>query len=155
MSLFDYCEKCGRKELLHQWHVTKNEWLTPKEISHFSKEKVWWRCEEGHVWQATPANRVYKRTGCPYCAGSKIWPGFNDLKSVCPKVAKEWHPTKNGTVTPEQVWPKSPLSVWWKCEKGHEWQEKIKSRTLQPECPRCRTLRLAAERKAKKEENKG
>jgi len=136
---------------LSEWHPSKNGDLTPAQIPHSRTKKVWWRCSSGHEWQATPSGRVYKRSGCPYCSGSKIWPGFNDLKANYPQLAREWHPSKNGELTPDQVRPKSTLSVWWQCANGHEWQEKIKSRTLQPECPRCRLKRLAAERKKQKD----
>ena len=46
-------------------------------------------------------------SGCPVCAGKKIIPGENDLASQYPAIAKEWHPTKNGTLTPEQIQPAS------------------------------------------------
>ena len=41
-----------------------------------------------------------------------------------PRVAKEWHPTKNGKLTPRDVVFGSARVVWWKCPEGrdHEWR---------------------------------
>ena len=30
-----------------------------------------------------------------------------------PELAKEWHPTKNGTLTPNEVWKSEKRKVWW------------------------------------------
>ena len=49
----------------------------------------------------------------------------------------QWHPTKNGDLTPEQVFPKSHKRVWWCCSHGHEWQAIVKSRTAGTGCPVC------------------
>lgn len=29
----------------------------------------WWKCSEGHVWNAVIYSRTTARTGCPVCAG--------------------------------------------------------------------------------------
>ena len=39
-----------------------------------------------------------------------------------PELAKEWHPTKNGVLTPSDITYGSKQIVWWKCKIGHEWQ---------------------------------
>ena len=39
--------------------------------------------------------------------------GFNDLATLCPDLAKEWHPTKNGDLKPEDVACGSNRRVWW------------------------------------------
>ena len=45
------------------------------------------------------------------------------LAETHPELAKEWHPTKNESLTPNDVTPGSKKRVWWKCDKGldHEW----------------------------------
>ena len=35
-----------------------------------SGKKVWWKCPEGHEWEAVIANRTKRRSGCPFCAGN-------------------------------------------------------------------------------------
>ena len=54
-----------------------------------------------------------------------------------PELAKEWHPTKNGDLTPNDVTCGSGKRVWWKCIKGHEWEVSISNRTKGNGCPYC------------------
>lgn len=54
-----------------------------------------------------------------------------------PELCKSWHQFKNGTLTPEDVTPGSGRSVWWICEKGHEWLAVIKNRRNGAGCPYC------------------
>ena len=43
-------------------------------------------------------------TGCPACANQQVHiDGRNSLASVNPEVASEFHPEKNGEITPEEV----------------------------------------------------
>ncbi|MDD5503950.1 MAG: zinc-ribbon domain-containing protein [Candidatus Omnitrophica bacterium] len=63
-------------------------------------------------------------------------------------MAKEWHPTKNRPLTLADVVPGSHRIVWWKCEKGHEWQARIDRRSNGSNCPACRNFlkdRIAVE----------
>jgi len=55
--------------------------------------------------------------------------------SSYPELVKEWHPTKNGNLTPEQVTFGSDKKVWWKCskEQSHEWKAQIKNRMVAEE----------------------
>ena len=46
---------------------------------------------------------MQRGNGCPYCANRKVLVGFNDLATVQPLVAKEWHESLNGALTPEMV----------------------------------------------------
>lgn len=50
------------------------------------------------------------------------------ILSHYPKVAEEWHPTKNGDLKPEFFTYGSGKKMWWLCEKGHEWEARIYSR---------------------------
>jgi hypothetical protein len=49
----------------------------------------------------------------------------NNFLAVPPKLAKQWHPVKNGTLTPDKIMAGSGMKVWWQCDKGHEWQTKV------------------------------
>lgn len=137
MTLYDYCMEYGRFALLQQWHPIKNGELRPKDVSYGSKKKIWWQCEKGHEWQAIVCSRVGKHAGCPYCAGVRVYPGENDLASRRPDLAAQWHPTRNGEVTPSEVSIGSHHVVWWICEKGHVWRAMVKSRTSGVGCPVC------------------
>lgn len=67
---------------------------------------------------------------CSYC---------NSLGNNYPELIKQWHPTKNNELSPYDFAPGSHKSVWWKCPKGddHEWEAKIKKRTMGWGCPIC------------------
>lgn len=126
-------------ELAAQWDRERNDTLCPEQVTAYSNRKVWWRCELGHRWQAPIGVRVNRNTGCPYCTGRKVLPGFNDLATIQPKVAAQWHPTLNGDLTPEQVTAGSQKRVWWQCEEGHVWKAVIYSRAASQKCgcPAC------------------
>lgn len=106
-------------ELAKQWHPTKNGALTPQDVTAGTHRKVWWMCEKGHEWQAAVFSRTANGAGCPVCAGKVIAPGENDLRTIYPSIAREWHPTRSGTRTPGNISPYSNRKVWWVCEKGH------------------------------------
>ena len=67
------------------------------------------------------------------------------LDELFPSVAKEWHPIKNGNLTPKDVTPGSGKKVWWLCEKGHEWQEFVYHRIRGCGCPFCSGHRASKE----------
>src|SRR5581483_8623091 len=41
-----------------EWHETRNDGLSPDEVSVGSSRRVWWRCAAGHEWQARIGNRA-------------------------------------------------------------------------------------------------
>ncbi len=246
--------------IIKEWDYDKNT-ILPNEISSHSNLKVWWKCEEGHSWKATVANKV-SGSGCPRCNienvnsfceqavyyyikqafpeavnsdnhigmeldiyipsinvaieydgeawhtsekkvkidekknklcvekqitlirirepklqyidnciafiredstssksldkvinevlsylgfdnimvdtegdGAKILGQYaikkyeNSLAYSNPDVAKEWHPTKNGDLTPDKVSKSARRKVWWLGKCGHEWQTSVGERT--------------------------
>ena len=129
--------------LAAQWHPTKNGLLLPTDCSFSSTRKVWWICKNGHEWEATIDSRN-RGNGCPYCSNKRILAGFNDLDTTNPKLAKEWHPTKNGDLKPSMICEGSNKKVWWQCEKGHEWEAVVASRNTGLGCPICSNQQLLA-----------
>lgn len=124
-----------RPELAAEWHPQRNKELTPFLVTAGSSRKVWWRCSQGHEWQAVIAQR--QKANCPYCSNKKILKGYNDLATVKPELAAEWHPVKNAGLTPETIGGGSPKRAWWLCKEGHEWQAVIASRSKGYGCPYC------------------
>ena len=59
------------------------------------------------------------------------------LYEANPQLAAEWHPTKNGDLTPSDVAPSAARKVWWQCAKGHEWESTINNRSKGNGCPCC------------------
>lgn len=83
---------------------------------------------------------MYSRTngvGCPYCSGKRVIVGKTDLATTHPELCFEWHPTKNSSLTPQDVSAGSHKLVWWQCEKGHEWKTMAKDRVRGNGCPYC------------------
>lgn len=109
-----------------EWHYERNSSLEPFDTSR--SRAVWWKCHLGHEWKATTADRIGRNSRCPFCINKKVWPGFNDLETVRPDLAKEWHPKKNGEVTPRDVVYGSGKKFWWQCHIGHEWLAQLHSR---------------------------
>ena len=126
-------------EIAAEWHPELNGKLTPQTTMSGSQKQVWWRCPDGHEWQTTVVNRTRNKTRCPYCAGKKAIVGVNDLATTHPEIAAEWHPELNGKLTLQTMLPSSNKKVWWRCEKGHEWQAQVISRTRRKKagCPVC------------------
>lgn len=121
-----------------EWHPTKNNGLLPSQVVKGSNRKAWWLGKCGHEWESPILSRTKQNSGCPYCANDLVLEGFNDLESQFPEIAKEWHPTKNGSLLPSQIQYGSGKEVWWKCDKGHEWKIRVVNRTsYKTGCPYC------------------
>ena len=128
-------------ELAKEWH-TKNGMLTPADVTAGSKKMVWWLCakDKRHEWQTTPGARTSRGNGCPFCVGQKV-SETNSLSALFPKLAKEWHPEKNGSLTPADVTAGTGKKAWWRCSKdrNHEWEARVRTRSGNGSgCPICR-----------------
>lgn len=125
-------------EIAAQWHPDKNGELTPETVRVETTLRPWWRCGKGHEWQAKTTARA-AGLGCPACQEWKTYiRGKNDLQTLCPAIAAQWHPTKNDGLKPADVRAQSNRKVWWKCENGHEWRATIQGRVVQnSRCPYC------------------
>ena len=132
-------------DLVAEWHPTKNQDILPIHVTPGSQKVVWWQCSEGHEWESSVTHRS-NGTGCPYCSGRKAIEGTNDVATLNPSLAAEWHPTKNGEMTPSDVLPYSNKKYWWICEKGHEWQAVVASRSYGRGCPYCKGINRSAKR---------
>ena len=112
--------------LVSEWSE-KNLTLTPDDITFGSNKKVWWRGACGHEWQA----RVKARSNgekCPICSGARVIAGINDLTTLEPLLVKQW--SKKNKIKLTEVSIGSHKKVIWRCEKGHEWEAAVKSRTI-------------------------
>lgn len=140
-------DKC----LLQEWHHAKNHPLTPDMFSKGSHKKVWWICSLGHEWKAAIYSRTNKNgCNCPYCAGQKVIPGWNDLQTLYPEIAKEWDFEKNGDITPNQIRPQTNKHYWWICSKcNYSWQANSSHRIRKRGCPQCGRARTIQSRMKK------
>jgi uncharacterized Zn-finger protein len=129
------------------WHPFKNGALTPGDVTPRTREIVWWKCDKDHEWQAS-ISRISKRTRCPYCSGRRL-SDVNNLQVNNPQLARQWHPHKNGDLTPGKVVPHTNIKVWWVCDKGHEYEATVGNRNR----PKGRGCPYCAGRKVMKEES--
>ncbi len=91
------------------------------------------------------------RTGgggrCPFCAGKRV-SVTNSLAARAPEVAREWHPTRNGSLRASDVTFGSARKVWWKCRRDpdHDWLAEIAGRagSRPSHCPFCSGHRVSA-----------
>ena len=111
-----------------------------------SGRKVAWRCDKGHVWEASVASRVSIGSRCPYCSNRRVLAGYNDLATTHPEVAAQLvDPSLASTVT---AGSKKVLS--WKCERGHVWDAAVSKRVRAHDkehatgCPYCAGKKVLA-----------
>lgn len=128
-------------ELAKEWNPTKNDSITPADVTINSKKRVWWICSKGHEWQTSISNRA-NGNGCPICSNQQVLSGYNDLATTNPELAKEWDYDKNLPLTPEKLCARSNKKVWWKCKKGHSWEATLYNRSAGKGCPYCAGKRV-------------
>ncbi len=87
--------------LADQWKPQRNGELGSDAVLPGSRRSVWWECSKGHEWRAMIDSWV-KGHGCLICAGKVALPGENDLETVSPVLAMQWHPDKMSLWS--QVW---------------------------------------------------
>jgi hypothetical protein len=130
-------------KLIKEWDFFKNKNVSPEEVLPGSTRKVWWKCKKGHSWLCRIDHRT-RGSNCPYCSGRYVT-GDTCLLKINPLLADEWHPVRNGTLTPEMVMPSAGKNVWWKCVKGHEWMAKVSERNRGFGCPYCTGRKVCAD----------
>ena len=133
-------------QLVAEWNWEKNNalGLYPNKITCGSNKKVWWQCILCYnMWEAQVKSRA-RGTGCPNCKGNRIRQSKravklnNSLYDRFPFIAQEWHPTKNGNISPYDINYGSSDRYWWKCKYGHEWEASVSNRTGgNTNCPKC------------------
>lgn len=123
-------------EIASQWDYEKNYGRTPSQFTSQSNKEAWWRCKSGHSWKA-PIYQRYIGRGCPFCSGTAVVKGINDLQSQQPLLAGQWDSEKN-QLHPDEVHAHSNKYAWWICHKGHSWNALINNRTSKGRgCPYC------------------
>lgn len=123
-------------EIAKQWDEKKNE-MSSSSVLPGSNMKAWWKCDMGHSFEMFIYNRTSNRPqSCPYCSGKKVLPGFNDLATTHPEIAKQWDAEKNN-LKPTEVNAGSGKKIWWVCDNGHQWETSVLNRKSGSGCPMC------------------
>lgn len=126
-------------ELVDEWDWERNGELQPEDVPAGSKKSIHWKCAVApdHTWETNVAERTRKGRGCPYCSGKRA-SSTNNLALKGPDVAAQWHPTRNGDLTPDKILLGSQRPVWWLCpvSQDHEWEAAPNTRRTGG-CPFC------------------
>ncbi len=142
----DNCLAQLNPKLANEWHPSKNGRLTAWNVTTGANRKVWWKCYRGHQWKAFINARHYRGAGCPKCLNRRGFKPHVPLIVTYPLVAEQWHPSKNKVLTPYDISAGSSKKVWWCCEKGHEWQACVGSRTRgRSRCPYCTNKKVCTD----------
>lgn len=154
-------EQAFDPSLAKEWHSAKNEnlevwWLCPRGhewtgtvkerhqgkscpyCSGKAKEEIVRPAADKLPPEKSSASRNHDLTerGSAKQNARQINPA-DSLLAVNPGLAKEWHPTKNGNLTPADVAASSHEQVWWLCTKGHEWKAAVSRRHHGQGCFYC------------------
>ncbi len=108
-----------------------------------NNQKLKWVCLKDHCGEIFELSWgcVLQGIGCGVCNGRQVGLS-NCLATKRPELAKEWHPTKNGGLTPFDVTYCSNKKVWWICSNNsfHEWKSSVNNRNRGNGCPYCSGL---------------
>ena len=122
--------------------LNNKEFELVSETHEGNNKKLQWKCLKdgcGQIFNMTWSD-ILQDHGCGVCSGRQVGLS-NCLATLNPELAKEWHPTKNGELTPYDVSENSGKNVWWLCSKNskHEWKTKIDNRSKEDGtgCPYC------------------
>lgn len=129
------CPECARKarrKTEEDYHaVAKSrgfEWLGPLQKSIHSK--TWWKCSEGHKWEAAYSTVYHQGNGCLHCSG------------LMRKTPKDYHAlaTKRGFRWLGSEVYSIKTKTEWECEKGHVWEAIYNHIQQGNGCPHCLDL---------------
>lgn len=117
---------------LVEWDFVKNKNTKPTDVTLNNKTKVWWICNKDHSYSQSPYDRNHGH-GCPICSKQKKIDSYKlkiletrgSLKDNNPELLDIWDFEKNLPITPDKLTSGSYEKVWWKCSKGHSWQDPV------------------------------
>lgn len=139
-----------RPDIAKEWHPDNQNF--PDKVTWCSSKLFFWICSKcgygkNKEWERSVSVRVGKSGGCPACSfPPKVVTDRNRLSILYPEISLEWHPTKNGDLTPDDVSYGFDKKVFWNCLKcgygeNGEWRASPNSRTnSKTECPICSSL---------------
>jgi hypothetical protein len=157
-----WCPECARRDRrpVHAIEEMRaaaiargGECLSSAYIS--SRERLAWRCSEGHEWLATPSS-VLRGKWCRSCAvtsleGKHHVQGLRKTIDDARRVARE-----RGGACLSEVLVTVKAKLQWRCGRGHEWPASLQEVARGTWCPTCakpgskssqREARLAPSRK--------
>jgi hypothetical protein len=126
----------ARPDLIPGFDRAANYPWTPEDLTIGSHRTMVWNCKNHHSFQQTVERRV-AGYGCQICQRRQHIAGVNDIVTLLPRLASEWHPLKNAFLEVTDMFSRS-RKVWWKClAKGHETQQSVQHRIASGGCTDC------------------
>lgn len=93
-----------------------------------SQEKLKWKCNEGHIWEANLTNIKNQNQWCPFCSGKRKT--INDMHKLA---------EINGGKCLSEKYIKSTHKLTWQCKEGHTWSAAPASiENAKSWCPFCK-----------------
>lgn len=137
------CFACGKErhgsfaqnypELIAMW--SKENPLSPYEVSPTYTTPVSWVCEFGHKWKRSVPLQI-KLKSCPICEQKN-----KSIFASLPEMRNQWDYEKNNGIDPETVSPYSSVKYYWCCKNGHTYlaaPEKLMRKKIR--CPICNSF---------------
>jgi hypothetical protein len=138
----DLASNSAHAHIVSEWHPTKNESLSPTEVTVYSNSKVWWKCSNNHEWEAVIANRTRVNTNCPKC--KKENKREVRLVSDDPLLLKEW--SADNSASPKEIGLGSGYMAKWVCSinESHCWNASVvnRFRGKGSGCPYCSNSKI-------------
>lgn len=132
-------------EITKWWNYEKNAPHKPEYFTTGSRFSAYFICPECGAESYRRISDAFdlKDNGvpclfdCPCCNDRKVLPGYNDLATVNPALAKEW--ASSNLRGPDTVLSSSKISVTWQCPTCHgEYNYPINERHVGDDsCPYC------------------
>lgn len=122
---------------INEWNYDKNNNITPHDVTSGSDKKCYWICSVCKGNYKMSVRNKTSGTQCPCCKNKQL--KARSLATLKPDIAAEWHPTKNGDLTPYDVVCGSEKKVHWLGKCSHEWKSTVAGRSKEDGsgCPYC------------------
>ncbi|MCX6320455.1 MAG: hypothetical protein NTX93_01435 [Bacteroidia bacterium] len=90
--------------------------------------KLLWKCEKGHLWEASPNNVKNNNSWCPDCSGKRKY-SIEEIKKLA---------LSKGGLCLSEKYKNINSKLKWKCNKGHIW-DAVPSNIISNNawCPDC------------------
>ena len=91
------------------------------------KQKILWRCKEGHQWESTWDCIKHNSSWCPTCVGL-----------AKPPIEKlQQHAMSKGGILISSIYENNRSKLIWECVKGHRWSAIWANTKNGKWCPKC------------------
>ncbi len=125
--------------LAAEFHPTRNHGLDPRKLLAGTNKRLWWKCSSCENEWATKGQHRAEGSNCPFCSMNRLHSDGRNSVASNPRLANEFHISKNEGVDPKLVTVGDSNRYWWICSIcNHEWQNSPQNRhRLGQNCGSC------------------